>query len=243
MKPRFKLQSPQTGTEYWVYVHAPNLSKERGPWPTMLFMDGDNQFSDAIAGYEKLRLEKSVPPLLLVSVGYGAGYGKEGNHRGRDYTPTHHAFEPSSGGASLFLAFLTDTLWPELRRRYPVHARIRGIGGHSLGSLLALYALFRKKPFFSSYLVSGPAIWWDDRSVLKQAKRLRARQTQIRGHLYLGIGGKDSESMRDDFSRLYTQLSEKPFQGLRVTSDLFPARRHENTEKDTFRAGLRALFG
>lgn len=239
----FKLHSPETDTDYWIYVHAPARHKSRGPWPTVLFMDGDNQFADAIRGYEAMRKADAVPPLLLVGVGYGASYSQPENKRGRDYTPTHHSDEPSSGGAKAFLKFLTSTLWPELRRRYPVHPKLRGVGGHSLGSLLALYALFQTKPFFTHYLVSGPSIWWDNRAILKQAKRLRARRTSLRAHIYLGVGGKDSESMFTDLALLETQLAKKPFAHLRITSECFPERTHYNTEKDTFPAGLRILFG
>jgi hypothetical protein len=242
MKPAFKLSSSETGTEYWIYIHAPNPKKEPGPWPVMVFLDGDNQFADGIAGYKKVRAKKTVPPLLLVGVGYGASYGQPTNRRGRDYTPTHHAFEPTSGGAKAFLQFLRGTLWRELKRRYSVHPKSRGIGGHSLGSLLVLYALFQEKPFFSHHLASGPSIWWDDRAILGQAKRLRARQAKLRSQLYLGVGGKDSESMLGDLGLLEAQLAKKPFAGLRITSECFPDRTHYTTEKDTFPAGLTTLF-
>lgn len=242
MKPTFKLPSPETGTEYWIYVLAPDPKKEEGPWPTMVFLDGDNQFADAVAGYRKVRSAKLVPATLLVGVGYGASYGQEKNRRGRDYTPTHHSFEPSSGGGDAFLKFLTTTLWAELKQRYPLHRRSRGIGGHSLGSLLVLHALFQKKPFFSHHLASGPAIWWDDRAILTQAKKLRARQAKLRAQLYLGVGGKDSESMLADLGLLEKQLAAKPFAGLRITSECYPDRTHYNTAKDTFPAGLKMLL-
>ena len=243
MVPAFKIFSRETKTEYWIYVHAPDRAKHRGPWPTMIFMDGDNQFGDAIKGYEAMRRAKSIPAMLLVGIGYGASYGRQENKRGRDYTPTHYSDEPSSGGANAFLKFLTSTLWPELRRRYSVHPKLRGVAGHSLGSLLALYALFQAKPFFTHYLVSGPSIWWDNRAILKQAKRLRASRATLRARLYLGVGGKDSESMLTDLALLESQLAKKPFQHLRITSECFPERTHYTTEKATFPAGLRILFG
>jgi hypothetical protein len=244
MKPAFKLDSPETGTNYWIFVSAPDAERTSGPWPVVLFMDGDNQFKFALEAYRALRKAKQAPPLLLVGVGYGASYGKEQNKRGRDYTPTPHSFEPTSGGAKAFRKFLTATLWPELKRRYPVNARgARGLAGYSLGSLLVLDALFQSKPFFTHYLAGSPSVWWDDRAILQQAKRLRCRQATLRAKLFLSVGEKDSESMTGDLALLETELAAKPFKGLNRTSCRFAGRDHFNALPDTFRAGLLALFG
>src|ERR1700750_1730357 len=140
--------SPQTGTDYHIYL-AGALDPASGPHPAILFMDGDDQFRYAVEAYEALRETNAVPPLVLVGVGYGASYSKPANKRARDYTPDASADEASSGGADAFLAFLTDTLWPALTRRVPVSPDVRGIGGHSLGSLLVLHALWQPKPFFN----------------------------------------------------------------------------------------------
>jgi predicted alpha/beta superfamily hydrolase len=243
MKPAFKLDSPETGTNYWIFVFSPDARRAPGPWPVVLFMDGDNQFEPAVAAYRALRKAKRIPPLLLVGVGYGASYGQDTNQRGRDYTPTHHSFEPASGGAKAFRKFLTATLWPELARRYPMESRSRGIAGYSLGSLLVLDALFQTKPFFTHYLAGSPSIWWDDRQILQQAKHLRARQATLHAGLFLSVGEKDSESMTGDLALLEAQLARKPFKGLDRTSRRFAGRDHFNALPDTFRAGLATLFG
>lgn len=243
MKPAFKLNSPKSNTEYWIYVHAPDSKREPGPWPAVLFMDGDDQFKFAVKAYRALRKKGQVPPLLLVGVGYGVSYFRAANKRGRDYTPTHTTLEPSSGGAGAFLKFLTGTLWPELRRRYPIHARQRGITGYSLGSLLVLDALFQTKAFFTHYLAGSPSIWWDNRNILKQAKALRNHRAALRARLFLSVGEKDSESMTGDLALLEAQLAKKPFKSLDITSCRFAGRNHFNALPDAFRAGLTALFG
>jgi uncharacterized protein len=242
MNPTFTLLSPETGTEYVLYVVELSQKRRRGPLTPILFMDGDNQFASAVAAARKLLRAKRIPPVLLVGVGYGAGYGKPANKRGRDYTPTAHSFEPESGGADAFLRFLRRTLWKELARRYELHPSRRGIGGHSLGSLLVLHALWRQPLFFTHYLASAPSIWWDERSVLRIAARRRARRAALSAKLFLSVGERDSFSMRDDLERLERQLAAKPFRGLQVTSRRFPRRNHYNVLPDAFRAGLADLF-
>jgi predicted alpha/beta superfamily hydrolase len=243
MKPTFDLRSPETDTDYVIFVAAPDATESTGPWPTVLFMDGDDQFSAAVEAYREQRKTGAVPPLLLVGVGYGASYAKPKNRRGRDYTPTAHGDEPTSGGATTFLSFLRLTLWPELGRRYPVHGDLRGIAGHSLGSLLVLDALWQEPLFFTHYLASAPSIWWDDRSILRLTSERHARNPALAAHLFLSVGTADSSSMTGDLTLLEQQLREHPFVGLHVVTQRFPGRNHFNVLPDAFRAGLATLFG
>jgi predicted alpha/beta superfamily hydrolase len=243
MAPAFTIKSPQTGTEYWIFVEAPDPAREPGPWPAVAFMDGDNLFQFAADGYRQARAARELPPILLLGVGYGAGVGKPRNKRLRDYTATAMATEKGSGGAEAFHSFLADTLWPELARRYPLRASARGLAGHSLGSLLVLHGLFRPQPFFTHYLAGAPSIWWDDRSVLAQVAHLRERQEELRARLYLGVGAEDTPSMTGDLTLLERQLKENPFAGLEIIPERFPGRNHYDVVPDEFRSGLRALFG
>jgi predicted alpha/beta superfamily hydrolase len=255
VSPSFKLRSPETGTEYWIYLELPPVPATRRPakaqpWGAMVFLDGDNQFPAAVRAWRSIRRaggktkakRGKMPPLLLVGVGYGASYGKAANKRGRDYTPTAHAFEPSSGGARAFLKFLTHTLWPELERRYPLDPARRGLGGYSLSALFVLYALFQKAPFFTHHLAASPSVWWADRSILAQARRLRSRQRNLPARLFLSVGEKDSPSMTGDLALLEAQLAQKPFAKLRIFSRRFPRRTHFTALPVSFRTGLKDLF-
>ena len=243
MEPTFKLASPETGTTYWIYVDSSDATTAPGQRPVLLFMDGDDQFPAGTAAYREQRDTGAVPPLLLVGVGYGASYTRPENRRGRDYTPAAHRDEPMSGGADAFLQFLTATLWPELARRYPVDASVRGIAGHSLGSLLVLHALFQEKPFFTHHLASAPSIWWAERALLTHVEKLRERQAALSAKLFLSVGEKDSESMTIDLTLLEDQLAAKPFAGLEIITKRFPKKNHFNVLPVAFGAGLAALFG
>jgi predicted alpha/beta superfamily hydrolase len=243
VNPTFKIPSAETGTVYHVYVDAPDVAREPAPWPTVLVMDGDDMFAAGVAAYREARDAGRVPPILLVGVGYGGSFSSPANRRGRDYTPVAHTDEPASGGADAFLKFLTATLWPELARRYPVDASVRGIAGHSLGSLLVLHALFREKPFFTHYLASAPSIWWADRALLSEVEGLRAQQSTLTAKLFLSVGEKDSASMTGDLTLLEDQLASRPFAGLEIIAQRFPKKNHFNVLPVAFAAGLVALLG
>lgn len=248
----FSLNSPQTGTDYRIFVEAPETADEPGPWPALLFMDGDDQLEFAIAAYRELRASNAVPPLLLVGVGYGAPmsfgswtsftFTKSANKRLRDYTTTPMQTEPESGGANAFVAFLADTLLPELAQRHPVRSAVCGLAGHSLGSLAVIHALFQGKPVFTRFLVSAPSLWWDDRSPLKQIATRRENSPKLSAKLYLSVGLDDAPEMTDDFTLLEQQLAANPFDGLELTIRRFPQRDHYNVIVDAFREGLLKLF-
>jgi uncharacterized protein len=243
MKPAFTLHSPETGSDYVIYIETSSAPASTGPCPAVLFMDGDDQFSAAVGACRSAQKSGEVPPLLLVGVGYGASYSKAANKRGRDYTPTHHSDEPSSGGAEAFCRFLIETLWLELGRRYPLRNDQRGIAGHSLGSLLALYALWRKPAFFTHCLASAPSLWWDDRGILSFIAQQHLRNTTLPAHVFLSVGEEDSASMTHDLTLLEQQLQKERFEQLKITSRRFPRRNHFNVLPEAFRAGLVSLFG
>jgi hypothetical protein len=242
-RPAFVSRSQETGTDYTIYVDAPRISPYREPLAAVLFMDGDFLFDPAVEACRSLQREGRIPPVAVIGVGYGAGFGAPGNFRGRDYTPTASADEPNSGQADRFLDYLSGTLWPELARRIPLRGTGRVLAGHSLGSLLVLHALFQPRPFFDLALASAPSIWWDSRSILGLISGLRDRQSALAGSLYLGVGADDSPSMTADMVLLERQLAERPFEGLRLVSERFPGRDHYDVVPHVLSAGLASLLG
>ena len=240
--PAFLSRSDELDTEYAVYVRAPDASAGPGPWPALIFLDGDYSFDGAVKAYQALREAGAIPPVVVVAVGYGKAFNNPGNRRGRDYTPTAAPEEPTSGGADRFLAHLTGPLWTELARRYPLHQESSVIAGHSLSSLLVLHALFQPRPFFHRVLAGAPSIWWDNRSFLALMKRFRDQQATLPAQLFLGVGTDETTSMLGDLALMEKQLAERPFEGLQITSVKFPDRDHYNVMPDLFSAGLRAFF-
>ncbi len=242
MNTTFRLRSPQNGTEYHIDVAVPEAAREADAWPVLLVLDGHDQFPIAVEAYAALRAAGTVQPLLLVGLGYGVSYRHPANRRGRDYTPSASDEEPDSGGADVFQSFVVEMLWPELTRRWPVHATVRGIAGHSVGALFVLHALFQSRPFFTHHLASAPSIWWDHRALLCAAARLREAQAELPARLFLAVGEQDSSSMHVDLELLTDQLTARPFTGLDVTRQVIRGRNHYDVLPDAFRSGIRALF-
>lgn len=242
LSPAFALRDPRTDTEYQLYIHAP-ARPPAGGLPAVLFLDGDDQFEAAVSAYRSARRARRVPPLLLAGIGYGASYTRPGNRRVRDYTPTAMPTEHGSGGADDFLGFLRETLWPDLIRRFAVRDDVRGIGGHSLGSLFVVHAGFQRRPFFNRLLASAPSLWWDDRAVLRAIARRQETGAELPARLFLSVGTEDTPSMTGDLALLEGQLAGGPLPRLEIVTRRFTGRDHYNVLGDAFRAGLEALYG
>jgi predicted alpha/beta superfamily hydrolase len=240
--PAFISRSDELDTDYAIYVCAPEASAGPGPWPALIFLDGDYSFDVAANTYLALRESGEIPLAVVVGVGYGQPFNHPGNRRGRDYTPTAAPEEPTSGGADRFLAHLTGPLWTELARRYPLRQESSVLAGHSLSSLLALHAIFQSRPFFRRVLAGAPAIWWDNRSLLTLINRFRDHQAALPAQLFLGVGTEETESMVGDLLLFEKQLADRPFAGLQITSVKFPGRDHYNVTPELFSAGLRTFF-
>ncbi|WP_438481795.1 alpha/beta hydrolase [Oleiharenicola lentus] len=242
-KPTFTLNSSETGTDYQLYVKTPDERSAPGPWPLLLVLDGDDQFTAVVKAHDALVAAGKISPLLLVGVGYGASYAKPANKRARDYTPVRAHDEPTSGGANNFLRFLTATLWPALTHRYLIQPEHRGITGYSLGALFVLHALFQEKPFFEKHLAGSPSIWWGDAAILDTVTALHAARSPLPANLFFSVGEKDSQSMTRDLDRLETQLAALAFAQLDATARRFPKKNHFNAIGITMETGLEILYG
>jgi predicted alpha/beta superfamily hydrolase len=231
-------------TRYAIYIDTPGpigLAAAES-WIPFLCLDADDWFEDVREARRAVAKNHAMPPLLLVGIGYGASHGKPGNRRLRDYTPVPSSDSGDSGGAGDFLGFITETLWPEIERRYPLRPTIRGIAGHSLGGLCALHALFRPDGFFNRVLASAPSIWWGHRVILDAVAEVQANAIEVPARLFVGIGTKDGKSMIADVDLLESRLLARPVRGLEVRSARFSGYTHFSAIPVSFRTGLRELF-
>lgn len=242
MKPAFRLSGPG-GTQYAIFVEEPQALKKGATAPAIAWMDGDMLFEPAVKTYRKMEAEARIGPVFMIGVGYGVKFGKPGNERLRDYTPTRLSTEENSGGADAFHTFLVNTLWPELTKRYPVDPHLRGLAGHSLGSLLVLFGLFQTRPFFNRFMVSAPSIWWDDRAILTRAVRLQSAGAVLPARVHLSSGAEDTESMTGDLVLMERQLAIHPFPRLEVASTRFVGKDHYNVIPEATEVGLKYVLG
>lgn len=149
--------------ERTVRVWLPPAYPRDAPYPVLVLLDGQNLF-DALTAFagewgvdEALAARQAdgrrVPVVLGVDNGGEARIHEYGTRAHPDY---------GGGGADAHLAWITDRVLPWARERYAL-SRERaeaGIGGSSLGGLVALQA-GATRPEWGYILALSPAVWFD----------------------------------------------------------------------------------
>ncbi len=88
--------------------------------------------------------------MLVVGIAYGVNYDTFYKLRGRDLTPSDDkGFRPGGthhpqGGASDFVKFLNDDLFPFIAANYKTKNEDRAVYGHSFGGLFGFYTFLNQ---------------------------------------------------------------------------------------------------
>lgn len=66
-----------------------------------------------------------------------------------------------------------------------------GLGGSSLGGLVTLYLGLQYPEVFSKLLVMSPSVWWADRAILKQVRKLPHKLNE---KIWLDVGSSEGDN-------------------------------------------------
>jgi len=183
---QYDITSRQNGQRYRIAVSMPFNAKPDIEYPAVYLLDGNQYFATATEIMTRLsyfRNAESAAPAIIVGIGYPTDDpGEVIRRRAFDLTPSVSRGPvpgiSASGGRDAFLRVIEEEIKPFVMSRYPVDRNRQSIYGQSLGGLMVLRVLFRNPSAFSTYIVSSPSIWFNDREVLADeesfAKRARA---------------------------------------------------------------------
>jgi len=274
------VESKPVGRTLQVWVAEPVAGFQPlppGPRPVLTVLDADLFFGTAVETARLMsQLYGELPPLLVVGIAYGEEPGVQGQLRTRDFTPSDDpgydrmaasvpGFEPllpegrRMAGADRFLAFFRDEVRPLLASRYEVDPERSAVFGSSLGGLFAAYTLLTAPETFSRYLITSPALWWNEGEVLALAETNdQAEMTEASGHpalsgldlhVYLAAGSREEDPAIPMLApyRLVSNTRELgrrlAVSGVDATVDVLEGETHTSAVPVSLARGLRALFG
>jgi predicted alpha/beta superfamily hydrolase len=206
---QFTLAHPSGEGQLKISVAAPVAMPSNGAVPVLYVVDGDMLFGIAAELARTVSSVAGFPAHYVIGIGYDADYLDFLKLRTADLSPPIGADalndmgalgamigSDRNGGADAFLAFLADTLMPEIAARYPrTDGGERILYGHSLGGLFGAHALLTRPDAFSAFIISSPSLWWDGFSILHKLpafkQRLAALQRQPR--VFVDVGGKEQD--------------------------------------------------
>ncbi len=170
-----------------------------GRYPVLYLHDGQNLFDAATAfagndwGLDELAEEMiqsgTMQPLIIVGI-YNAGVG-----RIDEYTPVQDP-RGRGGRARSYGAMLLEDLKPFIDREYRTlsDAANTGLGGSSLGGLVTLYLGLHYPNIFRKLIVMSPAVWWANRAILREVRKLRIK---LRPKIWLDTGTCEGHAPED----------------------------------------------
>jgi enterochelin esterase-like enzyme len=190
------------------YDDAANAGRR---YPVLYLNDGQNLFepSTSFNGVEwqvdetadRLIREGAIPPLITV------GIDNTGKARIREYMP-HRSLHPIMMRAhgTRYPSFLFKEVIPFMARNYRVASgpENTGLGGSSLGALIALYTAAVRPGTIGRLLLESPSLWASNRQLIRQSrgvKRWPERVYLATGTAEAGRKDKD-QSVVDDVREL-----------------------------------------
>jgi len=232
------------------YDEAANAGRH---YPVLYLNDGQNLFEAATSftGVEwqvdetgdRLIREGVVPPMILV------GMDNTGRERIREYMP-HRSLHPMMLRAhgTRYPAFSFKEVMPFIAGNYRVAngPENTGLGGSSLGALIALYTVAVRPGVIGRLLLESPSLWSSNRQMIRQSrgvKRWPERVFLATGTAEAGRRDKD-QSVVDDVRELAGIMRRAGLDDARlrlVVED--GATHHESAWARRFPDALTFLFG
>jgi enterochelin esterase-like enzyme len=232
------------------YDDAHNASRS---YPVLYLNDGQNLFESisAFGGVEwgvdetadRLIHEGAVPPMIIV------GIDNTGKDRLREYIP-YRSLHPKMLRAQgrYYPDFLMKEVMPFVESTYRAATGPEniGLGGSSLGALIALYTTIARPGVVGQLLLESPSLWVASRQAIKASREVRIWPERI----FLAAGTAEagtperSRSVVDDARELAAIMRRAVLSERRLRMVIKDGAGHnEAAWAERFPEALRFLFG
>jgi len=222
-------------------------------YPVFYLNDGQNLFeaSTSFTGVEwqvdetadRLIHEEAVPPMIIVGIDNAA------KERIREYMP-HRSFSPVTLRVQgrRYPDFLIKEVMPFIARSYRIASgpENTGLGGSSLGALIALYTAVVRPRVIGRLLLESPSLWVANRQLVRDSRAIQHWPERIflaTGTAEAGRADKD-QSVVDDVRELASILTRAGLAESRLRLMIDEgATHHESSWARRFPEALVFLFG
>jgi predicted alpha/beta superfamily hydrolase len=188
----------------------PGYESSAAAYPVLYMQDGQNLFEPQrafIAGQhwrldeaaDRAISERKASPMIIVGIDHG------GPERIEEYTPTYDPTRQVGGHAADYARMLIEELKPVIDSGYRTISNDTGVGGSSLGGLIALHLGLTRPDVFSRVAVLSPSVWWNNRAILQEFDRFKGP----RPRMWVDVGGREGKDTLRDARTLRDRLQEK----------------------------------
>jgi predicted alpha/beta superfamily hydrolase len=147
---------------------------------------------------------------------------------------------PTTGHSEKFINFLEKEVKPLIEGNYKTTDKY--LFGQSLGGLMATEILLKRPEMFDNYFIISPSLWWDDESLLKQAKELLSKSPDTKKFVYISVGKGEHPVMIKDAGSLYDIVKNYNKKNWKVEYKMMEGDNHATILHRTLYEGLVKLF-
>jgi uncharacterized protein len=237
-----RLPRSANGRAYQLHIALPE-SFDDDPnqhFPVLYLCDAYWDFALVKSIADNLYIDRAIPEVIVVGVGYPGDKPNYGQLRRWDLTPVE--MDGPSGHAKEFLAVIENEIIPLVEREYRGDPGYRVLAGSSLGGLFTLYAMLARPGLFFARIAASPAAQWADDWLLSFEEEFHKSGQPLGGRLFMTGAEEEFPEILDGAKRFDARLRQRGIPGLRYEFRLIEGERHAGTKAESYNRGLRFAF-
>lgn len=235
-----KINSSITGKKYDIFINIPRHYNDTSKtFPVVYLVDGQWDFPLIHCYYGQLNYDGFLPDIIIVGITWGGENPNYDSLRASDLTPAHNSEIPQSGNAAKFLECIKKEIIPMVESNYRTEKNNRTLMGSSFGGLFTLYALFTETNLFNKYVLTSPAIGWDNGSINKDEENYASKNSKMPVKLFMAIGEYEDVL---NFNNFAGKIRNRKYEGLELQTKVVEGMGHSAAKADGFSRGLKAVF-
>lgn len=242
---QFSIKSKYVADEnYVIQVSLPvNYNSYERSLPVLYVLDGDKSFGMTKEIADWLMWFSEIRDIIIVGISYGQGTDNWWEKRERDLTHSVDGSATKTGGADNFLKFIKNELFPVINKRYRVNQNSVAIAGISYGGMLSSYALFSQPSMFNGYIIIGPTLIWQNKSILKMEKAYSNNNKSLNKSIYIAYGSRDDKSwVINPTNEFINSIQQHNYEGLKFLSQTIEGETHISSFAAALTHGLKFLY-
>ena len=234
------LFSANTNKEYDLYINLPRgYGDSTKTFPVLFLLDAQWDFPLVQAIYGEQYYDGFIPEMVIVGITWGGKNPDYDKLRAHDLTPADVSRDGSFGNAPKFLSFLVKELIPYIEGKFRVKPNDRTLMGSSLGGLFTLYAMFQEPGIFNRYVLTSPALQFDNRMIYSLHKSYAEQHKDLDAKLFMGIGEYE---MVMEFQNFVDELKAKKYQKFQLETKIISGMGHSGGKAEGYTRGLQSVF-
>jgi predicted alpha/beta superfamily hydrolase len=237
------------GRAYQLYVGLPDSYEEEPErrYPVLYLCDGYWDFNLVKALASNLVIDKAIPEIIVVGMGYPGERPDYGRLRRWDLTPVPAKYEGAnydgpSGHGQEFLSVIEHEIIPLVEREYRGDPSYRALAGSSLGGLFTLYAMLARPGLFAAYVAPSPAAQWAEDWLLGFEDAFHRSSQPLGARLFMTYAENDPAMILDGIKRFDARLRARAYPGFAYEGRMIEGEGHTGAKAEGYNRGVRFAF-